>query len=135
MTMSNIRAFLGKIAPLADITENELQLLATPDRVVEATLNVNGKPYPAYRVQWNSARGPYKGGIRFHPDVDKDEVSSLAFWMTIKTAVADLPLGGGKGGVRINPKGLKEKELEEISRAYIRAFYQHLGSSRDIPAP
>src|SRR3989338_3762050 len=116
MTMSNIRAFLGKIAPLADITENELQLLATPDRVVEATLNVNGKPYPAYRVQWNSARGPYKGGIRFHPDVDKDEVSSLAFWMTIKTAVADLPLGGGKGGVRINPKGLKEKELEEFEK-------------------
>src|SRR3989338_2505131 len=135
MTLANIQQFLTKLAPLANLSKKDLQLLATPEHVWKAELEVSGKKYPAYRVQWNSARGPYKGGIRFHPGVDIDEVSSLAFWMSIKTAVADLPLGGGKGGVTCNPKDLNEKQLEELSRKFIRAFYQHFGSSRDIPAP
>lgn len=135
MTLANINQFLEKIAPLADLGENELKLLRTPENVLEAELEVKGKKYPAYRVQWNSARGPYKGGIRFHPDVNKDEISSLAFWMTIKTATADLPLGGSKGGVTCNPKEMSEEELEEVSRAFVRAFHENLGSDKDIPAP
>jgi len=86
-------------------------------------------------VQFNNARGPYKGGIRYHPEVSEDEVKSLAFWMTVKTAVTDLPLGGGKGGVTVDPKKLSKKELEELSRAYVQAFYKYLGPDTDVPAP
>ncbi|MBI2151546.1 Glu/Leu/Phe/Val dehydrogenase, partial [Candidatus Woesearchaeota archaeon] len=98
-------------------------------------LIIKDKKYPAYRVQWNSARGPYKGGIRFHPEVSLNEVSSLAFWMSIKCAVADLPFGGAKGGITVNHKKLSSLELQELSRAYVRAFYKNLGQNKDIPAP
>ena len=135
MSFTQITEFLKKIAPLTDLSKEQLNKLQTPDRVLEAPLTVSGKTYPAWRVQFNNARGPYKGGIRFHPEVNRDEVASLAFWMTIKTAVADLPFGGGKGGVQVNPKNFSEKELEELSRAYIRAFYKHLGPNADVPAP
>lgn len=135
MTFEKVNSFLRKIAPLAGLGEKELEILFTPQNVLKAELEVSGKKYPAFRVQFNNARGPYKGGIRFHPEVDEDEVKSLAFWMTLKTAVADIPLGGGKGGVRVNPKELSREELEELSRAYVRAFYQDLGSDKDIPAP
>ena len=135
MSLANINHFLDKIAPLAGLNKKELVILETPEHIWEAQLKVAGKTYPAFRIQWNSSRGPYKGGIRFHPDVSKDEVSSLAFWMAIKTAVADLPLGGAKGGVIVNPKELSPQELEDLSRAYIRAFYPYLGSHQDIPSP
>jgi glutamate dehydrogenase/leucine dehydrogenase len=135
MTFEKVTGFLEKIAPLADLSMEEVKLLETPEHILEAELEVQGKKYQAFRVQFNSARGPYKGGIRFHPEVDKDEVISLAFWMTLKTAVADIPLGGGKGGVRVNPKDLSFSELEELSRAYVRAFYKNLGPEQDIPAP
>jgi len=131
----SFQEFLNKIAPLANLTKPELKLLSTPQKVWKAQLNVSGKSYSAYRVQFNNARGPYKGGIRFHPEVNKQEVTNLAFWMTLKTAVADLPLGGAKGGITVDPKQLSLAELEELSRAYIRAFYLHLGSGKDIPAP
>lgn len=135
MTFSNVVAFLEKIAPLAGLSKKEIKQLQTPDRVLKAELIVGSKKYPAYRVQFNNARGPYKGGIRFHPEVNEDEVTSLAFWMTLKTAVTDLPFGGGKGGVQVDPKKLSRKELEELSRAYVRAFYKYLGPNQDIPAP
>ncbi|MBI2124939.1 Glu/Leu/Phe/Val dehydrogenase [Candidatus Woesearchaeota archaeon] len=135
MTFTNVVTFLKKIAPLVDLTKKEIALLQTPDRILKAELTVNGKKYPAYRVQFNNARGPYKGGIRYHPEVSEDEVKSLAFWMTIKTAVTDLPLGGGKGGVTVDPKRLNKKELEELSRAYVGAFYKNLGPDQDVPAP
>jgi len=135
MTFSSIKHFLEKIAPLTKLSKKELKILETSDRVLKATLVVNGKQYPAFRIQYNNARGPYKGGIRYHPDVSEEEVMSLAFWMTIKTAVADIPFGGGKGGVKVDPKKLSEKELEELSRAYVRAFYKSLGPQQDIPAP
>ncbi|MBI2667073.1 Glu/Leu/Phe/Val dehydrogenase [Candidatus Woesearchaeota archaeon] len=135
MSFNQVTTFLKKIAPLAELSKEQLQKLQTPDRVLASHLTVSGKKYPAWRVQFNNARGPYKGGIRFHPEVNEDEVTSLAFWMSIKTAVADLPFGGGKGGVQVDPKKLSAKELEELSRAYIRAFYQHLGPDTDVPAP
>ena len=131
----SFKTFLNKVAVKADLTKSELERLSTPDRVLKADLKVNGKTYPAFRVQFNNARGPYKGGIRFHPEVSEEEVTDLAFWMTLKTAVADLPFGGGKGGVRVNPKELSAEEIEELSRAYVSAFYKHLGPEKDIPAP
>ncbi len=91
--------------------------------------------FPAYRIQFNNARGPYKGGIRYHSAADADEVKALAALMAIKTAVVDIPFGGSKGGVQCDPKTLSRKELQELSRAYVRAFAPHLGADIDCPAP
>lgn len=91
--------------------------------------------FNGYRVQYNDARGPAKGGIRFHPDETIDTVRALAAWMTWKTAVADIPLGGGKGGVICNPRELSQGELERLSRGYIRAITPYIGLTKDVPAP
>ena len=88
-----------------------------------------------YRIQHNFARGPAKGGIRFHPDETIDTMRALAGWMTWKTAVVDLPLGGGKGGVICDPRKMSSRELENTARAYVRALWQHIGIDRDVPAP
>ena len=98
-------------------------------------VEVSGKKYPAYRVQHNSKLGPYKGGIRFHPNVTLDEVRALATLMSLKTAAAGLPLGGGKGGVTIDPHTLSKTELEALSRDYARKLKDHLGPKKDIPGP
>jgi glutamate dehydrogenase (NAD(P)+) len=91
--------------------------------------------FRGFRVQYNDARGPAKGGVRFHPDETIDTVRALAAWMTWKTAVADVPLGGGKGGVICNPRQLSPTELERLSRGYMRAVHQYVGLTRDVPAP
>jgi len=93
------------------------------------------KVFKGFRVQYNNARGPCKGGIRFHPDETIDTVRALSAWMTWKCAVVDIPLGGGKGGVICNPKQLSEGELEKLSRGYIDAIWEFIGPERDIPAP
>jgi glutamate dehydrogenase (NAD(P)+) len=93
------------------------------------------KVFHGYRIQYNTARGPAKGGIRFHPDETVDTIRALAGWMTWKTAVLDLPLGGGKGGVVCNPRTMSERELENLSRAYVRAVVQYIGVDKDVPAP
>jgi glutamate dehydrogenase/leucine dehydrogenase len=114
--------------------------ISEPERIINVKLPVtmddgNVQIFDAYRVQHNSLLGPYKGGIRFHPQVNLDEVKALALWMTIKCAVAGLPLGGGKGGVIVDPKKLSSHELERLSRAYARYMSPNLGPSIDIPAP
>ncbi|MDN5324430.1 MAG: glutamate dehydrogenase [Thermosipho sp. (in: thermotogales)] len=91
--------------------------------------------FEGYRVQHNTARGPAKGGIRYHPETNLDEVSSLAFWMTWKCAVVNLPYGGGKGGVRVDPSKLSEKELEKLSRRFFSEIQMMVGPTKDIPAP
>ena len=91
--------------------------------------------YHAFRVQFNNARGPFKGGIRFHQDADEDEVKALAALMAIKTAVVNIPFGGAKGGVQVNPKELTKKEVQQVAREYVRAFQENLGSDIDCPAP
>jgi len=98
-------------------------------------VEAGGKKYPAYRVQHNSKLGPYKGGIRFHPNVSLDEVRALATLMTIKTAAVDLPLGGGKGGIAVDVRSLSKAEIEELARSYARHLAPHIGSYKDIPAP
>jgi glutamate dehydrogenase (NAD(P)+) len=91
--------------------------------------------FKGYRVQYNDARGPCKGGLRWHPDETIDTVRALAAWMTWKTAVVDIPLGGGKGGVTCNPKELSPTEQERLARGYIRAVWKILGEKTDVPAP
>jgi len=95
------------------------------------------KTVSAYRVQNNSARGPYKGGIRFHPEANEAEVKTLAALMSLKCAVVNIPLGGGKGGVEVNPKNLSQTELERVARSYMRALAENniVGPEKDIPAP
>ena len=100
----------------------------------EIVLN-NGQKLKAYRMQHSNARGPYKGGIRFHPEVDAGEVQALATLMSLKTAAVNIPLGGGKGGVQVNPKMLSIKELEELSRKYVQHLAPHIGPNKDVPAP
>ena len=125
---------------MMQLDRDVLRLLLLPEREVHASIPVwmdDGSLalLQAYRVQHNSARGPYKGGIRYHPDVDLDEVRALATWMTMKTAVANLPMGGGKGGVHVDPKSLSESELEQLSRGFARAFADVIGPEKDVPAP
>ncbi len=93
------------------------------------------KSFLAWRCRYDDTRGPTKGGIRFHPESTADEVETLAFWMTFKCAVMNLPYGGGKGAVRIDPRKLSKSELERLSRAYMQAFSRIIGPDRDIPAP
>jgi glutamate dehydrogenase (NAD(P)+) len=127
-------------ARLLHLDEGLRAVLREPVRELHVTLPVrmddgSVRVYKAFRVQYNDARGPSKGGIRFHPDETIDTVRALAAWMTWKTAVMDLPLGGGKGGIICNPKLLSERELERVSRAYINAIAWIIGPERDIPAP
>lgn len=91
--------------------------------------------FQGYRVQYNNARGPFKGGIRLHPDVHLNEVKALAFWMTLKTAVANLPLGGGKGGIIVDPSQLSQAELERLVRGYVQELAGVFGAHQDVPAP
>jgi glutamate dehydrogenase (NADP+) len=114
--------------------------LEKPERLVSVTFPVRMddgalKMFDGFRVQYNHALGPYKGGIRFHPNVNIDEVKALSFWMTVKCAVANLPLGGSKGGVIFDPKIVSQGELERISRGYARAIADCIGPDIDVPAP
>jgi glutamate dehydrogenase (NAD(P)+) len=117
-----------------------VERLSRADREITITIPVtmddgSVRLFEGYRVQHSSARGPYKGGIRFHPDADIDEVRALALWMTIKTAVADIPMGGGKGGVVVDPATLSDGEIERLSRGFVRALWRDLGPDVDVPAP
>jgi len=131
---------LNETAAIMKLKHDELEILRKPDRVIEVSLPVlmddgHIKVFDGYRVQYNNIRGPYKGGIRFHPKVSLDEVKALAFWMTIKCAVADIPYGGSKGGVAVDVKKLSPGELERLTRAYTRGFADFIGPYKDVPAP
>lgn len=131
---------LDRLSHVKRLTERKLGILRTPNRVVNVNIPIrrdNGevKKYSAFRIQYNDARGPMKGGIRFHPDVDSSEVKELAFLMALKCAVADIPYGGAKGGITVDPSNLSEGELERLSRAYVRKFARDIGPEKDIPAP
>ena len=111
-----------------------------PERIIEFSLPLKmddgtTKIFKGYRSQHSSLRGPYKGGIRFHPNVTRDEVEALSLLMTIKTAVANIPMGGGKGGIIVDPKTLSEGELQRLSRLYAEKLTPFMGESIDIPAP
>lgn len=131
---------IKEIAKKHGLDNLKIEKFLDPDRVIEKELEFlrddgSTQKVISYRSQHSNKLGPYKGGIRFHPQVSRDEVMALSLWMSLKCAVAGLPFGGGKGGITINPKDLSEKELESLSRAYARSFYEHFGHDKDVPAP
>jgi glutamate dehydrogenase/leucine dehydrogenase len=116
------------------------RIFEEPQHIHQKTISIkrdDGKSedFPAFRVQFNNARGPYKGGIRFHPEADLDEVKALSALMAIKTAVVNVPFGGAKGGVQCNPKGMSREELEQVAREYVKVMDDALGPYVDCPAP
>ncbi len=106
-----------------------------PQKIIKGTLKVKGKTYKAFRIEHNNARGPFKGGIRFHPNVSEDEVRALATLMSLKCAVAGIPYGGGKGGVIVDPAKLSKEELKLLSQEYAKLAASFIGPWRDVPAP
>jgi glutamate dehydrogenase (NAD(P)+) len=131
---------LDKAAKVMKLDPALHAFLREPMRVLEVTIPVkmddgSVKIFKGFRVQYNDARGPTKGGIRFHPQETLDTVKALAAWMTWKTSVVDIPYGGAKGGVICDPKSMSEGEIERLSRGYIRAIGRFIGPEKDIPAP
>lgn len=137
---ANAMAQLDKAAKILDLNPSIYVQLQQPQRLLTVSIPVKMddgkiKIFTGYRSQFNNACGPFKGGIRYHWNVTEDEVKALSFWMTMKCSTVGIPLGGGKGGVIVNPKELSVGELERLSRGYIRALYKYLGPDQDVPAP
>ncbi|MCQ6558062.1 Glu/Leu/Phe/Val family dehydrogenase [Paenibacillus mendelii] len=131
-----IEEALGKLG----YGEDMIELLKEPMRLLTVRIPVrmdDGKTrvFLGYRAQHNDAVGPTKGGVRFHPDVNEQEVKALSIWMSLKCGIADLPYGGGKGGIVCDPRKMSFRELERLSRGYVRAISQIVGPTKDIPAP
>jgi glutamate dehydrogenase/leucine dehydrogenase len=127
-------------AAYLDASDDQLERLKHPERVLETTLSVESDDgslatFKAFRSQFNGDRGPYKGGIRYHPGVTRDEVKALSGWMAYKCAVVDIPYGGGKGGIVIDPKEYSADELERITRSFAIELRPLIGPDRDVPAP
>lgn len=134
------QTLVKRAAGVLGLSDVMLARLNTPNRVLEFEVSVRmddgtEKKFQGWRVQHNNALGPYKGGIRFHPDSNLDEVKALASLMTWKTSLMGLPFGGAKGAVAVDPRSLSGRELEELSRGYVRAIADHIGTNKDIPAP
>ncbi|GAB3031269.1 Glu/Leu/Phe/Val family dehydrogenase [Natronobiforma cellulositropha] len=136
----SLQSQIDDAATHLDVGEDVIERLKHPERVLETNLTVEMddgtlERFTAFRSQFNGDRGPYKGGIRYHPNVTRDEVKALSGWMTYKTAIVDIPLGGGKGGIIIDPDGYSETELERITRAFAKELTPFIGEDKDIPAP
>lgn len=136
----NCKEELAKVSHIEHLSKEDLIILNNPKRVMNVNYPVrmdDGKVriISAFRIQYNDALGPTKGGIRFHQSVSQEEVAELAFLMSLKTSLVGLPYGGAKGGIKINPKELSEGELERVSRGYIREMFKIIGPHQDIPAP
>ncbi|MGE3817921.1 MAG: Glu/Leu/Phe/Val dehydrogenase [Isosphaeraceae bacterium] len=132
--------YFDQAASLMDLTDNMRTLLITPERElrVEVAIEMDSGEignFFGYRVQHDNARGPFKGGLRYHPHVDMDEARSLASLMTWKTAIVDLPFGGGKGGMNCDPSKLSKAELERLTRRFVQQIHDFIGPDKDIPAP
>jgi glutamate dehydrogenase/leucine dehydrogenase len=128
--------FIERAGKIADLDRSLIQAMLKADAEHEFEITVkSGRKVKAYRVQHNNRLGPYKGGVRFHPEVNLDEVQALATLMSLKTAAVGLPFGGGKGGVEVDPRQLSAEELEEISRKYVQHLHPHIGPNKDVPAP
>ncbi len=131
---------LDEAASHLNIDQDVIEKLKYPRETIKSRLMIrmddgSRKSFLAWRCRYDDTRGPTKGGIRFHPDSNAEEVETLAFWMTFKCAVMNLPYGGGKGAVQVDPRKLSKPELERLSRSYIQAFARVVGPDRDIPAP
>ena len=129
-----------QIANILNIESEIIQELEEPQRLIKFQIpvkmdNRKVKIFYGFRAQHNNALGPYKGGIRFHPEVSEDEIKALSMLMTWKCSLVGLPFGGGKGGVIVNPLELSESELERLSRGYVNKIFPLIGPDIDIPAP
>lgn len=138
--LEDARRALKEASKFVDLSEDAVEQLKRPELSVKVSIPVrmdSGEltTFAGYRVRYNTAMGPGKGGIRYHSDVDIDHLQTLAFWMTFKCALMNLPYGGAKGGVQVDPKRLSRLELERLSRAYINKVADFIGPDRDIPAP
>ena len=136
----SLQSQLDDASEYVDVAPDVLERLKQPERVLETRLSIERDDgslavIPAYRSQFNGDRGPYKGGIRYHPGVTRDEVIALSGWMTYKCAVVDIPYGGAKGGVVVDPRTYSEPELERLTRAFAVELRPLIGEDRDIPAP
>ncbi|HYF05197.1 MAG TPA: Glu/Leu/Phe/Val dehydrogenase [Patescibacteria group bacterium] len=131
---------LLRAVEIGGLSKYKAEILLHPDRYVEVAIPVQmddgtQKIFTGFRCQHNNSRGPYKGGIRYHQDVNLDEVKALSFWMSFKCALIDIPFGGGKGGVIVDPKKLSDIELERLSRGWVQKIWRLLGPQVDVPAP
>ena len=136
----NAQVQIKEAAKYLNLRSDEVEILKWPDRVLKFHIPVRMddgsiKLFEGFRSQHNNARGPYKGGVRFHPNVSEDEVKALSTWMTWKCAIAGIPFGGGKGGIVVDPAKLSGGELERLSRGYVQKIVEIIGPDRDIPAP
>jgi glutamate dehydrogenase len=134
------QAQFDKVADILELDQGTRELLRWPLREFQFAIPVRMddgkvKVFRGFRVQHNDARGPNKGGIRFHPHETLDTVRALATWMTWKCAVVDIPLGGGKGGIIVDPSTLSVREKEELCRGWVRAMWKNIGPRNDVPAP
>lgn len=131
---------LNEAAKYSDAPDWLVKLLQEPERIIQLRFPLEKDdgtivPMSGYRVQYNNILGPYKGGIRYHPQVNLSEVKALSFWMMIKNAVCDVPFGGGKGGIEVDPKSLSEAELERLTRGFAQKIFPNIGAEIDVPAP
>lgn len=131
---------INEAAEIMNLDKDIITILSHPKRVLQVSLPVRMdtgeiKVFEGFRVQHNDLAGPFKGGIRYHEQVDMEEVKALASWMTMKCAVVGIPLGGGKGGIIVNPKELSKRELEQLTRRYIDRVQALIGPNKDVPAP
>ncbi|MBU0527761.1 Glu/Leu/Phe/Val dehydrogenase [Candidatus Micrarchaeota archaeon] len=140
MVFENTQKQLEKAKKHVELVQETEETLKYPTEAFTFSIPVRMddgslKVFEGHRVRYNDARGPTKGGIRYHPGVNLDEVKALAFWMSIKCAVINIPYGGGKGGITVDPHKLSKAELEKLSRGWMRKAYRIVGPDRDIPAP
>ncbi|WP_455092977.1 Glu/Leu/Phe/Val family dehydrogenase [Parvimonas micra] len=138
--LENVQMILKKSCEILNLDGSLYELLKEPERTIEINIPVkmdNGKfrIFKGYRSQHCDVMGPYKGGIRFHPSVNGDEVKALSIWMSLKCSATHLPFGGGKGGIIVDVDELSENELEKLSRGYVKELYKYIGDRFDIPAP
>jgi glutamate dehydrogenase/leucine dehydrogenase len=134
--LQTAQALVVRMAQKAGLSQSEIDELLKADAEHQFYIEMSdGTKHQAIRVQHSNKLGPYKGGIRFHPDVNLDETRALAMLMSLKTSAVGLPLGGGKGGVAVNPKNMNAQQLEELSRKYASHLVSHIGPSKDVPAP
>ncbi len=126
---------ITRAAEEVGLNDEQTERLLEIDQLHKAVITTTNGKYEAFRFQHSNTLGPYKGGVRFHPQVNEDEVKALATLMSIKGAAVDIPMGGGKGGVVIDAKNTSDDELEAVARGFVKAFHEHIGPDKDVPAP